>query len=212
MVELFIKGGPFMWPLLFSLIVGIAVAFVKFWTLTRASINTRKFLAKIKGALSTGGVDAATEICVNTRGPVASIFHAGLLRAGRGVEHVEKAIEGAATIEMAFLERGMVWLATVANIAPLLGFLGTVSGMIKAFEAIALAGDIEPSLVASGISEALITTASGLAIAIPIQALHNFFVSRIDKLIIEMEESSSDLVDTLTEIEQRSGAPEAARS
>jgi len=128
------------------------------------------------------------------------------------VEHVEKAIEGAATIEMAFLERGMVWLATVANIAPLLGFLGTVSGMIKAFEAIALAGDIEPSLVASGISEALITTAAGLAIAIPIQALHNFFVSRIDKLIIEMEESSSDLIDTLTEIEQRSGAPETARS
>ena len=212
MVDLFIKGGPFMWPLLFALIVGIAVAFVKFWALTRASINTRKFLAKIKGALSTGGVDAATEICVNTRGPVASIFHAGLLRAGRGVEHVEKAIEGAATIEMAFLERGMVWLATVANIAPLLGFLGTVSGMIKAFEAIALAGDIEPSLVASGISEALITTAAGLAIAIPIQALHNFFVSRIDKLIIEMEESSSDLIDTLTEIEQRSGAPETARS
>jgi biopolymer transport protein ExbB len=212
MVELFIKGGPFMWPLLFALIVGIAVAFVKFWALTRASINTRKFLAKIKGALSTGGVDAATEICVNTRGPVASIFHAGLLRAGRGVEHVEKAIEGAATIEMAFLERGMVWLATVANIAPLLGFLGTVSGMIKAFEAIALAGDIEPSLVASGISEALITTATGLAIAIPIQALHNFFVSRIDKLIIEMEESSSDLIDTLTEIEQRSGAPETTGS
>ena len=208
MVELFIKGGPFMWPLLISLIVGIAVAIVKFWTLTRASVNTRKFLAKINGALSTGGVDAAAEICVNTRGPVASIFHAGLLRAGRGVEHVEKAIEGAATIEMAFLERGMVWLATVANIAPLLGFLGTVSGMIKAFEAIALAGDIEPSLVASGISEALITTAAGLAIAIPIQALHNFFVSRIDKLIIEMEESSSDLVDTLTEIESRSGAPE----
>jgi biopolymer transport protein ExbB len=212
MVELFIKGGPFMWPLLFALIVGIAMAFVKFWALTKASINTRKFLAKIKGALSTGGIGAATEVCVNTRGPVASIFHAGLLRAGRGVEYVEKAIESAATIEMAFLERGMVWLATVANIAPMLGFLGTVSGMIKAFQSIALAGDIEPSLVASGISEALITTAAGLAIAIPIQALHNFFVSRIDRLIIEMEESSSDLVDTLTEIEQQAGAPAAARS
>jgi len=212
MVELFIKGGPFMWPLLFALIVGIAMAFVKFWALTKASINTRKFLAKIKGALSTGGIGAATEVCVNTRGPVASIFHAGLLRAGRGVEYVEKAIESAATIEMAFLERGMVWLATVANIAPMLGFLGTVSGMIKAFTAIALAGDIEPSLVASGISEALITTAAGLAIAIPIQALHNFFVSRIDRLIIDMEESSSDLVDTLTEIEQQAGAPAAARS
>ncbi len=164
MVELFIKGGPFMWPLLFALIVGIAMAFVKFWALTKASINTRKFLAKIKGALSTGGIGAATWICVNTRGPVASIFHAGLLRAGRGVEYVEKAIESAATIEMAFLERGMVWLATVANIAPMLGFLGTVSGMINAFAAIAAANDISPSVVAGGISEALLTTLFAQAI------------------------------------------------
>jgi len=200
MVELFNKGGPFMWPLLGALIVGVAFIFERLWTLTRASINARKFFAQVEEVLRSGGPDAAAEICSNTRGPVASVLHAGLLRAQRGLAHVEKAIEASGSIEMAFLERGMVWLATIANIAPLLGFLGTVSGMIKAFEAIAQAGDVEPSLVASGISEALITTATGLAIAIPIQAFHNYFVSRIDKIIIDMEESSSAFVDTLVEM------------
>ncbi len=200
MVELFNKGGPFMWPLLAALVIGIALILERLWTLTRASINAKNFFAQVEEALRGGGVDAAAEICSNTRGPVASVLHAGLLRAQRGLAHVEKAIETSGSIEMAFLERGMVWLATIANIAPLLGFLGTVSGMIKAFEAIALAGDVEPSLVASGISEALITTAAGLAIAIPIQAFHNYFVSRIDKIVIDMEESSAAFVDTLVEM------------
>jgi biopolymer transport protein ExbB len=200
MVELFNKGGPFMWPLLAALVIGIAFILERLWTLTRASINAKNFFAQVEEALRGGGPDAAAEICSNTRGPVASVLHAGLLRAQRGLAHVEKAIETSGSIEMAFLERGMVWLATIANIAPLLGFLGTVSGMIKAFEAIALAGDVEPSLVASGISEALITTAAGLAIAIPIQAFHNYFVSRIDKIVIDMEESSAAFVDTLVEM------------
>jgi biopolymer transport protein ExbB len=200
MVELFNKGGPFMWPLLAALVIGIAFILERLWTLTRASINAKQFFAQVEEALNSGGVDAAAEICSNTRGPVASVLHAGLLRAKRGLAHAEKAIETSGSIEMAFLERGMVWLATIANIAPLLGFLGTVSGMIKAFEAIALAGDVEPSLVASGISEALITTAAGLAIAIPIQAFHNYFVSRIDKIVIDMEESSAAFVDTLVEM------------
>ncbi|MFH1009434.1 MAG: MotA/TolQ/ExbB proton channel family protein [Candidatus Latescibacterota bacterium] len=200
MVELFNKGGPFMWPLLAALVIGIAFILERLWTLTRASINAKTFFAHVEEALRSGGPDAAAEICSNTRGPVASVLHAGLLRAERGLVHVEKTIETSGSIEMAFLERGMVWLATIANIAPLLGFLGTVSGMIKAFEAIALAGDVEPSLVASGISEALITTAAGLAIAIPIQAFHNYFVSRIDKIVIDMEESSAAFVDTLVEM------------
>lgn len=200
MVELFNKGGPFMWPLLAALVIGIAFILERLWTLTRASINAKQFFVQVEEALHTGGVEAAAEICSNTRGPVASVLHAGLLRAKRGLAHAEKAIETSGSIEMAFLERGMVWLATIANIAPLLGFLGTVSGMIKAFEAIALAGDVEPSLVASGISEALITTAAGLAIAIPIQAFHNYFVSRIDKIVIDMEESSAAFVDTLVEM------------
>ncbi len=206
MLQLFYDGGPFMWPLLISLLLGLAVAFERLWALTRASINTRKFLQQIKIALREEGITAAQELCANTRGPVAAIFHAGLMRVDRGLEHVEKAIENAGTIEMSFLEKGLVWLATIANIAPMLGFLGTVSGMIGAFTAIAEAGDIEPSIVASGISEALISTASGLAIAIPIQAFHNYFVSRIDRLIIDMEESANDLIDFLVEMEMEKTA------
>lgn len=210
MVDLFNKGGLFMWPLLFALVAGVAVVIERLWTLYRASINTKAFFAQVETALREEGVDRAAEICANTRGPIASILHAGLLRARRGIEHVEKAIEAAGSIEMAFLERGMVWLATVANIAPLLGFLGTVSGMIRAFNAIAEAADVEPSLVASGISEALITTAAGLTIAIPIQAFHNFFVSKIDRIVIDMEESSSAFVDTLVEMGyEENGAPAA---
>jgi biopolymer transport protein ExbB len=206
MLELFYAGGLFMYPLVAALLVGLAVAFERLWAISRASINTRKFLQRIKISLKEEGITAAQEICANTRGPVAAIFHAGLMRVDRGLEHVEKAIENAGTIEMSFLEKGLVWLATISNIAPMLGFLGTVSGMISAFAAIAEAGDIEPSIVASGISEALITTASGLAIAIPIQTFHNFFISRIDRLIIDMEESANDLIDFLIDMEMEATA------
>jgi len=200
MVELFFKGGPFMWPLLFMLFFGIVVSLERLWTLTRASIDTKEFFADVQEALKQRGPEGAAEICSNTRGPVASVLHAGLLRLDRGIDHVEKAIEESGAVEMAFLEKGMVWLSTVANIAPLLGFLGTVSGMINAFEAIRTAGDVDPSVVAGGISEALITTASGLIIAIPIQAFHNFFVSKIDKIIIDMQESSTQFVEALIQL------------
>ena len=200
MVELFVKGGPFMWPLLLMLFFGLVVAFERFWTLSKAQINSKEFFAQIQEALKQGGPEAAAEVCSNTRGPVASVLHAGLLRLDRGLDHVEKAITESGAVEMAFLEKGMVWLSTVANIAPLLGFLGTVSGMIGAFESIAAAGDVEPSIVASGISEALITTASGLVIAIPIQAFHNYFVSKIDKIIIDMQESSTLFMEELIQL------------
>lgn len=203
MVEWFLKGGEFMWPILACLVLGIAISIERLWTLTRASINTRKFLAQIKSSLEAGGIPAATELCANTRGPVASIFHAGLLRADRGIEHVEKAIMNAGSIEMAFLERGLVWLATIVSIAPMLGFLGTVVGMVKAFDAIAKANDISPSIVASGIMIALLTTLFGLIVAIIIQAAHNYFVSKVDRLVVDMEESSVDLVDTLIEREMK---------
>ncbi|MFQ5823841.1 MAG: MotA/TolQ/ExbB proton channel family protein [bacterium] len=192
-----------MWPILVLLIFGIAISLERLWTLSRASINTRKFLGTIKNALSEGGVEAATEVCANTRGPVASIFHAGLLRVDRGIEHVEKAIMNAGTIEMAFLEKGLVWLATIVSIAPMLGFLGTVWGMIEAFNAIEKANDISPSIVAGGISVALLTTLFGLIVAIITQFFNNFFVSRVDKLIVDMEESSVDFVDTLIEMERK---------
>ncbi len=204
MVEMYHNGGPFMLPILILLILGVALSLWKLWTLLRASVNTRKFLVKIKSSLQEGGIQLATDACANTRGPVASIFHAGLLRANRGVEQVEKSIMNAGTIEMAFLERGLIWLATIAAIAPMLGFTGTVSGMVKAFENIESANNITPAIVAGGISEALLTTLFGLVVAMIIQVFHNFFISRIDKLIIDMEESSVDLVDSLIEMESSS--------
>jgi biopolymer transport protein ExbB len=200
MQDLFVKGGPFMWPLLLMLFFGLVVAFERFYTLSKAQVNAKDFFAQIQEAFKQGGPEAAAEVCSNTRGPVASVLHAGLLRLDRGLDHVEKAMTESGAVEMAFLEKGMVWLSTVANIAPLLGFLGTVSGMIGAFESIAAAGDVEPSIVASGISEALITTAAGLVIAIPIQAFHNYFVSKIDKIIIDMQESSTLFMEELIQL------------
>lgn len=202
MVQLFLDGGLMMWPILIFFILGIAISLERVWTLSRASINTRKFLARIKTALTEGGVDAAKEVCENTRGPLASIFHAGLARADTGIEQVEKSIMNAGSIEMAFLERGLIWLATVVSVAPMLGFTGTVWGMIIAFDDIAKANDISPSIVANGISVALLTTLFGLIVAIIIQFFHNLFISRIDKLIIDMEESSVELVDSLIELEK----------
>ncbi len=204
LMEMFNDGGWAMWPILALLVFGIAISIERMWTLSRASVNTRKFLTDIKKALREGGVDAATEKCANTRGPVASIFHAGLLRADRGIEHVEKAIMSAGSIEMAFLERGLIWLATVISVAPMMGFLGTVWGMVEAFKAIEQANDISPSIVAGGISAALLTTLFGLIVAIIIQVTNNYFISRVDGLVVDMEESSVDFVDTLIEMSKKS--------
>ncbi len=204
MLELYHDGGKFMHPILMLLIVGIALSLWKFWTLFRASVNTRKFIVKIKTSLQEGGIQAATDLCANTRGPVASIFHAGLIRSKRGIDQVEKSIMNAGTVEMAFLERGLIWLQTITAIAPMLGFTGTVWGMIKAFESIASAKDMSPDIVAEGIGVALLTTLFGLIVAMIIQTFNNFFVSRIDKLIVDMEESSVDLVDSLIEMESAS--------
>ena len=202
MIQLFLDGGPFMWPILILFILGIALSIERLWTLLDASIDTRNFMQEIKVALNQKGFEGAMEISSNTKGPVASLFYAGLMRAKRGIDAVEKAIGSAGTIEMAFLERGLIWLATIATIAPLLGFTGTVSGMVNAFQDIAAADDISPSIVAGGISEALLTTLFGLIVAMIIQTMHNFFVSRIDRLIIDMEESSVELVESLIELEE----------
>ncbi len=200
MVDLFIKGGNFMYPLLVMLFFGVVVMIERFYTLFKAHINAKEFMVELQDALKQNGPEGAAELCSNTRGPVATVLHAGLLRLDRGIEHVEKSIEESGAIEMAFLERGLVWLSTVANLAPLVGFLGTVSGMIRAFNDIAAAGDVDPSVVAGGISEALITTASGLVVAIPVQAAYNFFLSKIDKIIIDLQESSNQFVDDLIQL------------
>jgi biopolymer transport protein ExbB len=202
MVQLYINGGVFMHPILVILILGIALSFWKGYDLTMASVNTRKFMIKIKNSLQDGGIQQAIDLCSNTRGPGASIFHAGLMRSNRGVEQVEKSIMSAGTVEMAFLERGLIWLSTISSIAPMLGFTGTVWGMVIAFENIAAANDISPAVVAGGISQALLTTLFGLVVAMIIQFFNNLYVSRIDKIIIDMEESSVDLIDSLIEMEK----------
>ena len=203
MVQLFLEGGEFMWPILGLLIVGLAFVIERFWTLTRASVNTRKFLSRIRIALEQGGVAAAAEECEKTPGPVASMIHAGLSRSDKGITHVEKAITTAGSLEMAFLERGMIVLSTVIVLAPMLGFTGTVWGMIAAFDAIKVQNDISPAIVASGISQALLTTLFGLIVAMIIQVFNNYFTSRIDKLIIDMEESSVELIEALADLEDK---------
>ncbi len=203
MVEMFQNGGDFMWPILGLLIIGIGFSLERLWTLTRASINTRKFLASLHNALKEGGIEAAAAECENTQGPVASILHAGLSRSHKGLEHVEKAISNAGSIEMAFLERGMIVLSTVIVLAPMLGFTGTVAGMVDAFDAIKKANDISPAVVAGGISKALLTTLFGLVVAMIIQVFFNYFTSRVDRLIIDMEESSIELMDALVEMQPK---------
>lgn len=200
MTDLFIQGGGFMWPILVLWILGLAIGIAKVFLLYKAGVNTRKFLGSIRQALKDGGVNSALEICENTSGPVASIMHAGLSRAKDGLESAEKAITNAGSIEMAFLERGMIWLGFVIVVAPLLGFTGTVWGMIVAFQDIKEANDISPAVVAGGISQALLTTLFGLIVAMSVQLFYNWATSKIDKLIIDMEEASADLVDTLIDV------------
>ncbi len=201
MLDLFRDGGWAMYPITVLLILGVTIAIERVYNLSRAAIDANEFFGRLEEVLKQGSRQQAAELCSETRGPVASVIHAGLLRLDRGIDHVEKTIENAGAVEMAFLERGMLWLSTVANLAPMVGFLGTVSGMINAFQAIKIAGDVDPSMVAGGISEALITTAAGLIVGIIIQFCHNFFASRIDRIIADMQEQTASFIDVLTELE-----------
>jgi biopolymer transport protein ExbB len=203
----FNEGGEFMWPILICLIIGLAIALERIITLNRADINTRKFIVKVKRALDDGGISSAEEVCANTRGPVASVFQAGLLRADEGIAAVEKAVISYGSIEMSFLERGLVWLSLFITIAPMFGFLGTVIGMVEAFDSIEQAGDISPSLVAGGIKIALLTTVFGLIVAIILQFFYNYCVSKIDRIVVDMEEATIELIDSLVLI--NSGRPVA---
>ncbi|HYW35381.1 MAG TPA: MotA/TolQ/ExbB proton channel family protein [Balneolaceae bacterium] len=200
LVQKFNQGGAFMWPVLVALILGLAIFLERIITLNLADINTQQFIVDVQEALQDGGVPAAREVCTETRGPVASVFQAGLMRIDEGVDAAEKAISAYGSIEMSFLERGLVWLSLFIAIAPLLGFLGTVIGMIRAFDAIQQAGDISPSLVAGGIKVALLTTAGGLLSGIILQVGYNYCVSKIDRLIAEMEEASIVLIDSIVEM------------
>lgn len=196
--EKFIEGDPlYMTPVLICLILGLAIALERIITLNLATVNTKKLLVKIEEALSSGGIEAAKEITRNTKGPVASIFTQGLMRYSEGIEMVEKSIVAYGSVEMGRLEKGLVWISLFISLAPMLGFMGTVIGMIGAFDSIEAAGDISPSLVAGGIKIALLTTVAGLIVAIILQLFYNYLVSKIDSLVNDMEDSSISLVDVL---------------
>jgi biopolymer transport protein ExbB len=194
----FIEGGPtFMSFVLISLILGLAFAIERVLYLNLATSNTKKLLTKVEEALGNGGVEAAKDVCRNSRGPVASIFYQGLDRAEHGIEVVEKSIISYGGVQAGLLEKGLSWIALFIALAPMLGFLGTVIGMIQAFDAIEVAGDISPSLVAGGIKVALITTVGGLVTAIILQFFYNYCVNKIDSLINNMEDASISLLDLL---------------
>jgi len=192
----FIEGGPlWMTPILLCLIIGLALVIERIIYLSLATTNTDKLLKKVEDALASGGVNAAKEVCRNTKGPVASIFYQGLDRADDGVDVVEKAVVSYGSVQMGLLEKGLTWIQLFIALAPMLGFLGTVVGMIDAFDAIQGAGDISPTLVAGGIKVALITTVSGLIVAIILQIFYNYIVSKIDSLVSNMEDASISLID-----------------
>ena len=199
MVDYFLQGGSFMWPILVSLIFGLGFVFERAYSLMLSGIDSSKLFDAVTQKINAGDTKSAIQICNEEKGPVASIFHAGLSKAHRGLDDVEKAIQNAGAIEMAFLEKNMIWLNAVITIAPMLGFTGTVVGMIGAFDAIKAANDISPAVVAGGISQALLTTAAGLVVAMIIQTFQNIFVSRIDKLVLDMEEQSIKIIDHLQE-------------
>ncbi|GGZ40508.1 flagellar motor protein MotA [Echinicola pacifica] len=194
----FIEGDPtYMTPVLICLIIGLAVALERIITLNLATTNTKKLLAKVEDALDQGGIEAAKDVTKSTKGPVASIFTQGLMRYSEGIEMVEKSIIAYGSVEMGRLEKGLVWISLFISLAPMLGFMGTVIGMIGAFDSIEAAGDISPSLVAGGIKIALLTTVAGLIVAIILQLFYNYCVSKIDSLVNDMEDASISLVDIL---------------
>lgn len=210
LVEILEIGGVVMWFLLGFSVVALAFIIERAIALRRAKINVNEFLAKIRKALLVNrSVRDAIKICEQYRGPVASIMKAGLVKYGQPKEEIEKTIENAALYEMGRLERGLTVLATIANVAPLLGFLGTVTGMIASFDALAEAGLSNPGLVAVGIKEALYTTAAGLFIAIPVQIAYNFFMSRINRFVRDIETAANMLLEAFTEMEKSGVTPEA---
>ena len=201
------ETGFMVWPLASCVIIGIIVIVWKFYDLMAKSSRTKKILGEVDELLAEHRIDEALEATRNSDAPAANILYSGLERHEEGTERVMKAIENQGLIELSKLEKGLVVLATLTNIAPLLGFLGTVIGMIIAFESIEAAGEVEATLVAGGIKVALLTTAFGLTIAIPVSIAHNYFVARIDSLVIDMEESAQKMIDALHAMEsQRASA------
>ncbi|GAA4269072.1 MotA/TolQ/ExbB proton channel family protein [Hyunsoonleella aestuarii] len=194
----FIEGGPgFMGIVLLCLILGLAIAIERIIFLNLSTTNTKKLTQEVEDALSSGGVEAAKEVCRNTKGPIASIYYQGLDRTDEGLEAAEKAVVAYGGVQMGQLEKNVSWISLFIALAPMLGFMGTVIGMIQAFDKIEAAGDMNPSLVAGGIKVALLTTVFGLIVAIILQIFYNYIIAKIDSIVNSMEDASITLMDLL---------------
>lgn len=199
LMQKFLEGGwGWMLPVLLCLILGLAIAIERILYLSLSTINTKKFIAKVEETLKNGGIDAAKELCRNTKGPIASIYYQGLDRYNQGLDAVEKSVVSYGSVQTGQMESGLSWIGLFIALSPMLGFMGTVVGMIGAFDAIQAAGDISPTLVAGGIKVALLTTLMGLIAAVILQLFYNYIISKIDGLVNDMEDSSIILMDMLT--------------
>ncbi len=199
LMQKFLEGGwGWMMPVLVCLILGLAVAIERMLFLSFSNINSKKFIAKVEEALNNGGVEAAKDVCRNTRGPIASIYYQGLDRYEQGLDAVEKSVVSYGSVQTGQMESGLSWIGLFIALAPMLGFMGTVVGMIGAFDQIQAAGDISPTIVAGGIKVALLTTLMGLIVAVILQLFYNYIISKIDSLVNDMEDASITLVDILT--------------
>ena len=200
----FIEGGAgFMSLIVLCLIIGLAFAIERILYLSFSKTNTKALLEKVEAALKKGGIEEAKKVCRETRGPVASIFYQGLLHYDQGIDVVEKTIVSYGAVQSSLMENGLSWIALFIALAPSLGFLGTVIGMVMAFDDIQKAGDISPNVVAGGMKVALITTVAGLIVAMILQVFYNYILSRIDALTIDMEDSSINMVDLLSKYENK---------
>lgn len=199
LMQKFLEGGwAWMLPILLCLVIGLAVAIERILYLALSTINSKKLVNKVEEALKQGGIEAAKEVCRNTRGPIASIYYQGLDRYDQGLDAVEKAVVSYGSVQTGQMESGLPWIGLFIALSPMLGFMGTVVGMINAFDAIQAAGDISPTLVAGGIKVALLTTLLGLIAAVILQLFYNYIVSKIDSLVNDMEDTSITLMDILT--------------
>lgn len=199
LMQKFLEGGwGWMLPVLVCLVLGLAIAIERMLFLTFSNINSKKFIAKVEEALNNGGIEAAKDVCRNTKGPIASIYYQGLDRYDQGLDAVEKAVVSYGSVQTGQMESGLSWIGLFIALSPMLGFMGTVVGMIGAFDQIQAAGDISPTIVAGGIKVALLTTLMGLIAAVILQLFYNYIISKIDSLVNDMEDASITLVDILT--------------
>ena len=203
MQEIFARGGAVMYPLLILSIISAAIIVERIWFLRRARMDTVEFMERVNAALEENKVEEAANICEEYQGPLGSIFRTALLKHKRSREEIEKAIEGSGSVEVAKMEKNLIVLGTIGKLSPLLGFFGTVIGMIKAFESIAASGLGDPKVVAGGISESLVTTAAGLTVAIPTVFAQYIFIHWINRFVLEMSESSIKFLDALTDLEEK---------